>query len=664
MKVTYSIFSKAILVLSGLCCSLPTFAHAQTALKVSLINASTDRAVAGFDPITNEAKINLASLPTQALNIAAVPSTAVGSVTFSLDGATPRVDNWAPYSLMGDNNSSDFYAGKLDKGDHVLVTQAFSGPNGTGTRLGRSVVSFFVSDYQVGVASSPTSTPLPVVTAAPVVVATATPIPVVTAAPKGITFTLINADTDAPVAGYSPMAEGTVIDFGRVGTRNLSVRADVPMMGVGSVRFSLDGNEWFKTENMAPYVIAGDDGNGNYLPWTPSVGAHKLTATVYSGTNTGGSVLGAQTINFTVVDGTQAAATPTAVSTATPTPVRTVAPTPVPATPTPAPATPTPRPATPTPVPTSTAWTPKPIPDFASWESRMKSFGTQHCNTIKSGVLSGDQALDATYYDAEWVYYQIADYTKDSSWNSCADAAEKIYRDKYVIPAGGKATGYWNFTHGVTQDFLRTGDVTSKNAAISLSRNAAFTSDFTPLSSTATPDTCREVAYAIHSYLNAEYLGEPRRARMASLVDQSIGYINTWFGGTNRGARSFMVGLTVHALIHYFENTGDPRIVPAVAKAMDGLWEVNWVQSSEGFRYQTVAAPDATTDPSPDLNLLIAPAYAWLYYQTGEIRHLERGDAVFSGGVRRAWINNGKQFNQNYRWSFDFVKWRRMKPLK
>lgn len=661
MKVTNSIFSKAILVLSGLCCLTPA-AEAQTVLNVSLVNATTDQAIAGFNPIANEATINLASLPTRALNISATASTGAGSVTFSLDGAAPRIDNVAPFSFFGDTNG-DFAAGTLSKGDHVLVTQAFSGPNGTGTRLSRKVVSFFVNDYQVGVSSTPTPAPTAVHTAVPTAVPTTAPTPVPTALPtvavqKPITFTLINADTDMPVAGYSPMVEGAVIDFAKVGTRNLSIKADVPMMGVGSVRFSLDANEWFKTENVAPYSIVGDDGNGNYMSWTPSLGGHKLTATVYSQTNTGGSVLGAQSINFSVVDGVVSVPTATPIRTATPTPmpsatatpIRTVAPTPIPA--------------TPTPVATSTAWTPKPIPDLAAWESRMKSFGTQHCNTLKSGVLQGDQALDATYYDAEWVYYQVADYTKDATWNSCAAAAERIYRDRYVLPAGGKATGYWNFTHGVTQDFLRTGDITSKNAAISLSKNAAFASDYTPLSSTATPDTCREVAYAIHAYLNAEYLGEPRRARMAQLVDQSIGYINSWFGGTNRGARSFMVGLTVHSLIHYYENTGDPRIVPAVAKAMDGLWEVNWVQSAEAFRYQTVAAPDASTDPSPDLNLLIAPAYAWLYYQTGEIRHLERGDAAFGGGVRRAWISNGKQFNQNYRWSFDFVKWRRMKPLK
>jgi len=53
--------------------------------------------------------------------------------------------------------------------------------------------------------------------------------------------------------------------------------------------------------------------------------------------------------------------------------------------------------------------------------------------------------------------------------------------------------------------------------------------------------------------------------------------------------------------------------------------------------------------------------YAWLYKHYGETVYLEMGDKIFIGGVRLAegslnWA--GKQYNQNYRWSFDYVKWR------
>ena len=62
--------------------------------------------------------------------------------------------------------------------------------------------------------------------------------------------------------------------------------------------------------------------------------------------------------------------------------------------------------------------------------------------------------------------------------------------------------------------------------------------------------------------------------------------------------------------------------------------------------------------PAPDLNLLIAPMYAWLYRQTGETKYRDQGDALFAGGVKKAYLDGGKQFDQNYWWSFDYVRWR------
>lgn len=61
--------------------------------------------------------------------------------------------------------------------------------------------------------------------------------------------------------------------------------------------------------------------------------------------------------------------------------------------------------------------------------------------------------------------------------------------------------------------------------------------------------------------------------------------------------------------------------------------------------------------PAPDLNLLISPMFEWLYKQTGQSRFRVRADTIFEGGVKGAWLVGGKQFNQNYMWSFDQVKW-------
>src|SRR6202041_3728927 len=65
-------------------------------------------------------------------------------------------------------------------------------------------------------------------------------------------------------------------------------------------------------------------------------------------------------------------------------------------------------------------------------------------------------------------------------------------------------------------------------------------------------------------------------------------------------------------------------------------------------------------DIQPDLNNLISPAYAWMYLQTGDTKYREEADNIFADGVLyNDAINwDGKEFSQNYRWRFDYIKWR------
>jgi hypothetical protein len=115
-------------------------------------------------------------------------------------------------------------------------------------------------------------------------------------------FTLINADTDQPIPKFDPLTEGTAVDFEDQAlnhTRNLNVRAHTYPFTVGSVRFRLDGTSNFRTENDAPYALAGDS-NGNYNAWTPTIGMHTLTATPFSGSSASGTAGTPLTVNFLV----------------------------------------------------------------------------------------------------------------------------------------------------------------------------------------------------------------------------------------------------------------------------------------------------------------------------------------------------------------------------
>jgi hypothetical protein len=115
-------------------------------------------------------------------------------------------------------------------------------------------------------------------------------------------LTLLNADTDQPIAGYDPMPSGATLNLATLPTTNLNIRANTSPITVGSVRFALDGNSNYRTETAPPYALAGDT-SADYWKWTPSVGNHTLKVTPYAGaggTGTAGSPL---TIAFSVQAG-------------------------------------------------------------------------------------------------------------------------------------------------------------------------------------------------------------------------------------------------------------------------------------------------------------------------------------------------------------------------
>jgi hypothetical protein len=185
----------------------------------------------------------------------------------------------------------------------------------------------------------------------------------------------------------------------------------------------------------------------------------------------------------------------------------------------------------------------------------------------------------------------------------------------------------------------------------------------------------REIAYALQSQIVAEKGGEPRQEReVEAFVELALGHIDIWLTGDWISSKDdwqewtpFQMGLNASALIEYYERSvelGDPdeRVLPAIKKMADFLWKEMWVDGAEGseygaFRYR-VYDGGSTSGATGDLNMLIVPMYGWLYKETGKERFLNRGDEIFGGGVDLAWLGGGKQFNQNYRESFNFLRWR------
>lgn len=112
-------------------------------------------------------------------------------------------------------------------------------------------------------------------------------------------FVLVNTDTDTDIA---PLRHGDVLIRSEL-PENMSIRAEASNNYTAeSVTFGYDNNPSVRTENSAPYSIAGDT-SGDYSPFDFGItGNHTLRATPFGGDNGTGSAGGSWNITFTVVN--------------------------------------------------------------------------------------------------------------------------------------------------------------------------------------------------------------------------------------------------------------------------------------------------------------------------------------------------------------------------
>ncbi|MGC3957394.1 MAG: LamG domain-containing protein [Verrucomicrobiota bacterium] len=120
---------------------------------------------------------------------------------------------------------------------------------------------------------------------------------------KTVSFTLINADTDAIVPGYDPIPASATLNKALL-PQNLTIRANISPFFMDSVTLQLDGVDVTRTQwpySLAPCTTGpgiGDSPTYDYAASALSVGNHTLTATPQRGTNVGESL----TLNFSVIN--------------------------------------------------------------------------------------------------------------------------------------------------------------------------------------------------------------------------------------------------------------------------------------------------------------------------------------------------------------------------
>lgn len=310
------------------------------------------------------------------------------------------------------------------------------------------------------------------------------------------------------------------------------------------------------------------------------------------------------------------------------------------------------------PLPSSLALFPPDVPlaGLAQFESNMKTFGAKHCVPTELVTWEGY----VWYYDGTRIYYQIADYTKDPKWIDCARALNVFYSN-YVLSNAGNIQGWRVFPHGLALGYLREGLQGDKLAiALLLDRgyanflNGAYVIDW---------KDSREISYGLSTHLISERLGNPRHANYWPVVEALFGHFSQWFLDPTPASyvQPFMVALGAEALTGHFDSTGDLRVLPTLQLAADRLWSDSWNVACQCFLYYD----DVGTNPpsmSQDLNLLIAPLFGWVYQHTGLVKYRDQGDQIFNSGVRGAWLDGGKQFAENYRWSGKYIEWRNRPP--
>ena len=319
----------------------------------------------------------------------------------------------------------------------------------------------------------------------------------------------------------------------------------------------------------------------------------------------------------------------------------------------------------PAPLPYAAPATNPAIPSLPAWSGYMITAGTKWAH--KYTEAGGDQGGTMFDYDAQRIFYQMADYTGDAGWKTYAGAqggyAERVYRDEYVLPNNGRVTGYYCYSYGLFDDFWWTGDTVSREAALKLAQMSAY-ADY---SGGVDFGLARETAFILEAYMVSENFGVSTGYRLQRAVDYALGHIDQQFVSNTAGyIKPFMAGLTMESLIRYYSVYRDPRIPPAIKAAADALYERAWIPAQGRFYYVSSAEGDTTQTQA--LDLLVAPAYAWLYAMTGDALYQQRADEIFSKSVDAAsfpdqimWMQ--KTFSQAYRWSFDFVQGRQHPDL-
>jgi hypothetical protein len=252
--------------------SEPNAQGTKTAGKSATFIRTNSAAVESFDVVdtqgnvvlqlTEGARINIRHPYYRNINIRAnTYPYAVNNVKFYLNKKLHRTETVVPYALNGDTDGT-FYTWNPKPGKYTLRAVPAVKPGATEFAGQPLEIHFTIYEGPVNSVQS---------------------------------FSIVNTSGEIIKA----LNNGDVLNINDPSLKSFGVIANTAGL-VGSVKFRLDNNQNYRTENVAPYALTGDE-NGHFNPWTPTLGRHTLTATPYLLANAQDDAGTPLRISFTVV---------------------------------------------------------------------------------------------------------------------------------------------------------------------------------------------------------------------------------------------------------------------------------------------------------------------------------------------------------------------------
>ena len=354
-------------------------------------------------------------------------------------------------------------------------------------------------------------------------------------------------------------------------------------------------------------------------------------------------------------------------------------------------------------------------PRLSDYKTKLEASLSYSCSAIHSMYLTAPVTLNlsAVYYDGPKVLYELYDLYGSSSINgydisTCIDEGVYCITSRYISTYPNEG-GYTRFPHGIAYDYLSTGNSDALSAFEAI-RDGTNWDD----AQTAAHEQIiysREVAYALQTYTIAQLIGQPHASQAATIAwyrDLCKSHLQQWISGdfyapieTNDYMQSFMVGLTMAALIEYYEYIEqDAEIPPLIKSAIDLLWAqawwpdihdpypstvgdtcnyltsypdggghgafwywLNWNETDQDYDYDADHL-GSSCDVNADTNMLVGKAYAWYSMYSGETSdtdtYMARAVDIWEGSIQNSYYgNDGRHQWEASRYNADFIRYYR-----